>query len=159
MPKRRPAPSSSFVATARGELDSTLQSLGFTHFLSKAGEENKTLPRVLYRNSALYFEVNWDPRDFLLQILLGPRIYMQDVIERIIVHTHYAYYLEALHLDALPSPSQAESTAAFWRESFKVVCATLPQVVASYEEIRPEVERISEKRLPELILLNEWHDV
>jgi len=164
MPRKpTPWPGPDFVAQVREAIEPTLFSLGFTTFLVEPGIKNRTSPRVLYRMGKLFFESEWDPWDALLEFKLGPRFHMKDVLPRVIVHTHYEFYLEALGLpERLPpysdfADSRGDPTTP-WSVAFTVIRETLPDVISRYDSLRAKVEAISAERLPLLELLGEWSE-
>jgi hypothetical protein len=161
MPRKPvPWPGPDFVAQVRKAIDPTLLSLGFTTFLVEPGIKNRTSPRVLYRMGKLFFESQWDPWEALLEVMLGPRFHMKDVVPRVIVHTHYDFYLEALGLpERLPAYSdfadcRGDPTTP-WFVAFTVIRETQPDVISRYASLRPKVEAISAERLPLPELLDE----
>ena len=97
-------PGPDFTAVVRSELDILVHTLGFELVVSESGEKNKSNPRVRYRWNDVNLQVEWDPWDCLLEVKLGPRFHMKDVVPRVIVHTHYQFYLEAMNLhDTAPT--------------------------------------------------------
>src|SRR5438876_1175257 len=111
MPRKPlPWPGLDFVLVVRQELDSLLTSLGFQIAKADQSEKNKRSPTVRYRRSTLHLQLEWDPWDALLEIKLDPHFHIQDVIPRVIVHTHYQFYLEAMGIaDIAPTYEQYQN--------------------------------------------------
>ena len=85
---------------------------------------------------------------------------MKDVVPRVIVHTHYQFYLEAMNLPDI-APTYEEFREARgepepqWRRAMHALISTLPQVILRYSEVRPLTEQVASRRLPKLVLLGE----
>jgi hypothetical protein len=151
-------PGPDFAAVVRSELDSLVHSLGFELVVNDPGEKNKSNPQVRYRKGDVNLQIQWDPWDCLLEVKLGPRFHMKDVVPRVIVHTHYQFYLEAMNLaDAAPTYEEFREARGEpepeWRKAMQALKATLPEVISRYSEIRPLTEQVASRRLPNLVLL------
>ena len=159
MPKKPvPWPGPDFTAVVRSELDSLVRSLGFELVVSESGERNKSNPQVRYRWNDVNLQVEWDPWDCLLEVQLGPRFHMKDVVPRVIVHTHFQFYLEAMNLpDTAPTYEEFQEARGEpepqWRRAMMALKSTLPEVILRYSEIRPLTEQVASRRLPNLVLL------
>jgi hypothetical protein len=161
MPRKPlPWPGPNFAAVVHEELDALATSLGFEIVVSTPGQKNKTNPEVRYRRGNVHLQIQWDPWDCLLEVKLGPRFHIKDVVPRVIVHTHYQFYLEAMNWpDAVPTYDEHRAAGADpeprWRQAIQALKTTLPEVVGRYSEIRPLAEQVASQRLPHLVLLGE----
>jgi hypothetical protein len=159
MPRKAvPWPGPDFAAVVRSELDGLAHSLGFQLVACESGEKNKSNPQVRYRRSEVSLQVEWDPWDCLLEVKLGPRFHIKDVVPRVIVHTHYQFYLEAMNIpDTAPAYEEFREARGQpepqWRKAMQALKSTLPEVILRYSDVRPLTEQVASRRLPNLVLL------